>query len=581
MANLTLRSTTSATDPGSTSAKGSALTHTEMDSNFILLQADIDGKISAASPTLTGATTIDDELRFNDSDDSNYITVKAPATVGTNYTFTLPDSGGTNGHVLTTDGSGTLTWTAKTVDTTNLVDDTTPQLGGDLDVNGNDIVSVSNGDINIEPNGTGVTNMKNIRMGSGAGGIVLDSPTFGDMLRANRQSTSHYNYSLEISSDSQGTARAAGQPGGAFGFTHKATGVGDFYVGSINGVVGDEGTPLSAGENNNGIRLYTYSDNVGYALNTVAEFRYATSEFMKGALTFDYTSNKVTIEAPTTDDDIEIKTNGTGKVNLTTNNTQIGKSNTTAVLTTNGTGDLSLTTNDSTNSGEIRIYNGANNNITLSPNGTGELDITSNIKQSGGKIIEQYGGQTGLIIHDQSEGGYTTSSFSTPLGMLAGPGIQIDSAGQFDYPAVVLRNNSISGYPNIWAAKARPSGGTDYSTDAYMEDGETIFRFYGAPYKDDATAGEEYFTAGASGDFKASEDHSDGNLGCKIEFGTINNGTTTNTTKLTIDDNIECSAGLVLQHLSSDPTGTNGMMYYNTTSNKFRGYANGAWTDLH
>lgn len=37
----------------------------------------------------------------------------------------------------------------------NIVDDTTPQLGGDLDVNGNNIVSTSNGDINISPNGTG------------------------------------------------------------------------------------------------------------------------------------------------------------------------------------------------------------------------------------------------------------------------------------------------------------------------------------------------------------------------------------------------------------------------------------------
>ena len=37
----------------------------------------------------------------------------------------------------------------------DVVDDTTPQLGGSLDVNGNKIVSVSNGDIDIEPNGTG------------------------------------------------------------------------------------------------------------------------------------------------------------------------------------------------------------------------------------------------------------------------------------------------------------------------------------------------------------------------------------------------------------------------------------------
>ena len=37
----------------------------------------------------------------------------------------------------------------------NVVDDTAPQLGGDLDVNGNSIVSVSNNDITINPDGTG------------------------------------------------------------------------------------------------------------------------------------------------------------------------------------------------------------------------------------------------------------------------------------------------------------------------------------------------------------------------------------------------------------------------------------------
>jgi len=42
-----------------------------------------------------------------------------------------------------------------------VVDDTTPQLGGDLDVNGNSIVSVSNGDINITPNGTGNVSLGN------------------------------------------------------------------------------------------------------------------------------------------------------------------------------------------------------------------------------------------------------------------------------------------------------------------------------------------------------------------------------------------------------------------------------------
>jgi len=56
-----------------------------------------------------------------------------------------------------------LTWTEGDANITNLnndkiediVEDTTPQLGGNLDVNGNSIVSVSNGNITIAPNGTG------------------------------------------------------------------------------------------------------------------------------------------------------------------------------------------------------------------------------------------------------------------------------------------------------------------------------------------------------------------------------------------------------------------------------------------
>ena len=49
---------------------------------------------------------------------------------------------------------------------TDVVGDTTPQLGGNLDVNGKDIVSVSNGDIDFAPNGTGSVVFK----GGGSGG---------------------------------------------------------------------------------------------------------------------------------------------------------------------------------------------------------------------------------------------------------------------------------------------------------------------------------------------------------------------------------------------------------------------------
>jgi len=46
---------------------------------------------------------------------------------------------------------------------TDVVSDTTPQLGGDLDVNGNSIVSVSDGNIVLAPNGTGKTKVTNLQ----------------------------------------------------------------------------------------------------------------------------------------------------------------------------------------------------------------------------------------------------------------------------------------------------------------------------------------------------------------------------------------------------------------------------------
>lgn len=50
------------------------------------------------------------ELRLADSDSSNYVGFKSPATVSTNRIWTLPASDGTNGQVLSTNGSGTLSW---------------------------------------------------------------------------------------------------------------------------------------------------------------------------------------------------------------------------------------------------------------------------------------------------------------------------------------------------------------------------------------------------------------------------------------------------------------------------------------
>lgn len=50
------------------------------------------------------------EVRFNDADSSNYVSFKSAATVSSNVTWTLPSTDGTSGQMLSTNGSGTLSW---------------------------------------------------------------------------------------------------------------------------------------------------------------------------------------------------------------------------------------------------------------------------------------------------------------------------------------------------------------------------------------------------------------------------------------------------------------------------------------
>ena len=97
----------------------------------------------------------------NSTSGSHTVQFKYASGSGSTFTFSATDKGdkivfaaaddGTNPNILTLAiGTGI----------SDVVDDTTPQLGGDLDVNGNDIVSVSNGAINLIPNGTGVVSIQ-------------------------------------------------------------------------------------------------------------------------------------------------------------------------------------------------------------------------------------------------------------------------------------------------------------------------------------------------------------------------------------------------------------------------------------
>ena len=172
--------------------KGSALTWTEGDANITNLNnAKLENVVEDTTPQLGGDLDVNGK---NITSASNGNIVISPAGSG-NISLTpatgkitlgaldFPTGMGTNGQVLTTNGSSAMSWTTiSSGGIGNLVEDTTPQLGGNLDVNGFALTSVSNGHIDFTPNGTG-----NIRLTPASGKIVLGASDWPNSMGTNGQ----------------------------------------------------------------------------------------------------------------------------------------------------------------------------------------------------------------------------------------------------------------------------------------------------------------------------------------------------------------------------------------------------------
>jgi hypothetical protein len=109
--------------------------------------------------------------------------------------------------IVTRAGKGSaLTWTEGDANVTNLnndkleniIEDTTPQLGGSLDVNGNSIVSVSNGNIVLEPNGTGDVqlNADTVRVGDANSAATLTTNGTGSLIINTNSGTNSGNITI-------------------------------------------------------------------------------------------------------------------------------------------------------------------------------------------------------------------------------------------------------------------------------------------------------------------------------------------------------------------------------------------------
>ena len=188
----------------------------------------------------------------------------------------------------------------------------------------------------------------------------------------------------------------------------------------------------------------------------------------------------------TSNGDITISPNGSGKVFLDADTVRVGDSGAAATLTTNGAGNLTINTNSGTNSGSIVINQGTNGNISVTPNGTGNVVLDGlNWPQadgSNGQVLQTNG--SGQLSFATASGGASSLKSSIPLktaaSITAGKLASINSSGEIiNLPTLntygTVRTNSsnttavysdisLDGSTAIRIVMSQPSGGNSRAT---------------------------------------------------------------------------------------------------------------------
>ena len=120
----------------------------------------------------------------NSTSGSHTVQFKYATGSGSTFTFSATDKGDKIVFAAANDSTNPdIKTLAIGTGISDVVDDTSPQLGGDLDVNGNDIVSTSNANIDIIPNGTGDVNLgaDTVQIGDNNADATLTTQGTGDL----------------------------------------------------------------------------------------------------------------------------------------------------------------------------------------------------------------------------------------------------------------------------------------------------------------------------------------------------------------------------------------------------------------
>jgi hypothetical protein len=372
--------------------------------------------------------------------------------------------------IVTRAGKGSaLTWTEGDANITNLnndkiediVEDLTPQLGGDLDVNGNTIKALVNANINLTVTGTGAINLSHGDPDTG-GALVIGNGTNHAVIRGNGATNVFFaanggatslgllstgEVALSTNKTILGTGSAATNltTSGAYNLTintNNGTNAGTITLAQgANGNItfAPNGTGATVAQ---GPFVATTTPTgpgstplLGRSVVTLANsVRYYSGNLQKGRSDItlaSMTNEPVTLGFSVRDSSLTARIfasqravyQGTGTNPYFTFDVSVDGFTTTVPVvtmgggiatwgssgtythTTSGTTDLIFSTNSGTNSGTITINDGANGNIVLTPNGTGQT-VVKNLEYN--EYVNAVGNSSGTITPDCASGNVQT-----------------------------------------------------------------------------------------------------------------------------------------------------------------------------
>lgn len=364
--------------------------------------------------------------------------------------------GGTTGQVLkkSSNTNYDLVWANDTTGIIDIVQDLTPQLGGALDVNGQKIVSATNGNVIIDPDGSGNTQIQSdLFVGNGAADAVVGARgsqsliLLADALNLAGQAALNLNVSGTVivspgnnQIELQGNTVTLGDGAGAATVTTNGSqdlslnntaganitlaNAGALTISPVTGQSailsgtavnigrrtvssGTSSNAISAQRSHSSLTLNSMDGHiVGLAFShrdstTAASFfhrvggKYSTSG--SHSLVFDKSTDNFT--------------SSVRQAEIADNKFILGplSGSTAQTVTTALSQNLVLNTNNGTTTGNITITAGSNGNIGINPNGTGQIILQSNYTQvgrsgAGSSVITTYPNKDLTISTNEDSG---------------------------------------------------------------------------------------------------------------------------------------------------------------------------------